>query len=249
MKKNFTDLGHGGNDSGAVGINNTKESNIVLEVGTKVDKYLEPCNIENKLSRNKDVTLSLSARSSASNKYNADTFVSIHCNAYKDPSGHGLEIVYMTSKGKELAKCILDELIKEGLYTKLRENKTGLKYQNVHVCRETNAVACLIEMGFITNSKDYNLIMNNKDKFAKCIAKGICKYNKVEFKESIHSNTSYTVKIDCDILNVRSGPGTNYDITTKVKRNEVYTIVEEKNGGGKLKSGVGWIKLSHTIKK
>ena len=31
---------------------------------------------------------------------------------------------------------------------------------------------------------------------------------------------------------------------TTVKRNEVYTIVGEENGWGKLKSGAGWISLS-----
>ena len=59
----------------------------------------------------------------------------------------------------------------------------------------------------------------------------------------------YLVKINTDVLNVRAGAGTTYKVTTQVKRNGVYTIVEEKNGWGKLKSGAGWINLSYTIKK
>lgn len=65
------------------------------------------------------------------------------------------------------------------------------------------------------------------------------------------TSTNYTVKITADVLNVRTGPGTNYDISDKepsVKRGEVYTIISEKNGWGKLKSGAGWIKLSYTNK-
>lgn len=58
----------------------------------------------------------------------------------------------------------------------------------------------------------------------------------------------YRVKINTVLLNVRSGAGTNYSINTTVKRGEVYTIVDEKNGWGKLKSGAGWIKLSYTFK-
>ena len=61
--------------------------------------------------------------------------------------------------------------------------------------------------------------------------------------------TPYVVKVTADVLNVRSGPGTNYGITTKVKKGEAYTIVEEKNGWGKLKSGAGWISLEYTVKK
>ena len=61
-------------------------------------------------------------------------------------------------------------------------------------------------------------------------------------------NSSYKVKITASVLNVRKGAGTNYSIATTVKKNEVYTIVEEKNGWGKLKSGAGWISLSYTSK-
>ena len=63
-----------------------------------------------------------------------------------------------------------------------------------------------------------------------------------------NKNTSYKVKITASVLNVRKGAGTNYSVATTVKKNEVYTIVEEKNGWGKLKSGAGWISLSYTTK-
>ena len=62
----------------------------------------------------------------------------------------------------------------------------------------------------------------------------------------------YTVKITASILNVRKGPGTKYGIATQVKRNEVYTIVDEEMNGitkwGKLKSGAGYISLAYTVK-
>lgn len=56
---------------------------------------------------------------------------------------------------------------------------------------------------------------------------------------------SYIVKITANVLNVRSGPGTNYKINRTVKAGEAYTIVEEQNGWGKLKSGAGWISLEY----
>ena len=63
-----------------------------------------------------------------------------------------------------------------------------------------------------------------------------------------NNTSSYRVKITASVLNVRKGAGTNYSIATTVKKNDVYTIVEEKNGWGKLKSGAGWISLSYTTK-
>lgn len=69
------------------------------------------------------------------------------------------------------------------------------------------------------------------------------------FKASLTTSatpTGYLVKITADSLNVRAGAGVGYRINTVVKKNEVYTIVGENNGWGKLKSGAGWIKLSYT---
>lgn len=58
----------------------------------------------------------------------------------------------------------------------------------------------------------------------------------------------YLVRVNTATLNVRNGAGTNYQVTTTVKNNGVYTIVDERNGWGKLKSGAGWVKLSYTVK-
>ena len=68
------------------------------------------------------------------------------------------------------------------------------------------------------------------------------------FKASLvtPATTGYVVRITADVLNVRKGPGTGYGIVTTVKEGQAYTIIAESNGWGKLKSGVGWIKLSYT---
>ena len=58
----------------------------------------------------------------------------------------------------------------------------------------------------------------------------------------------YTARVITETLNVRSGPGTNYPIVRTVGLGSVYTIVEEQNGFGRLKSGVGWISLKYIEK-
>lgn len=67
-----------------------------------------------------------------------------------------------------------------------------------------------------------------------------------------NSDENYKVRVTADELNVRKGPGTYYVIVETVKRNDVFTITEEKtNEGitwGRLKSGLGYISLSHTKK-
>ena len=59
---------------------------------------------------------------------------------------------------------------------------------------------------------------------------------------------AYTIRINCDALNIRSGPGTKYKVVGVIKDHGIYTIVQEENGWGKLKSGAGWISLKYTRK-
>lgn len=58
----------------------------------------------------------------------------------------------------------------------------------------------------------------------------------------------YLVRVAIDDLNIRKGPGTNYDRTGKYTGKGTFTIVEEQNGWGRLKSGAGWISLAYTSK-
>jgi uncharacterized protein YgiM (DUF1202 family) len=58
----------------------------------------------------------------------------------------------------------------------------------------------------------------------------------------------YKVKVTANVLNVRAGAGTNYKVVTTVKKNEIYTIVDQVNNWGKLKSGVGYICLDYTVR-
>lgn len=59
----------------------------------------------------------------------------------------------------------------------------------------------------------------------------------------------YRVVITANTLNVRSGAGMNFPVQMQVHKNEVYTIVDEINGWGKLKSGAGWIYLVRYTEK
>lgn len=58
----------------------------------------------------------------------------------------------------------------------------------------------------------------------------------------------YIVKITASELNIRSNAGMQYPIVGVIKDQGVYTITDENNGWGKLKSGAGWICLEYTKK-
>lgn len=67
----------------------------------------------------------------------------------------------------------------------------------------------------------------------------------------------YTVKVSVDDLNIRKGPGTNYDKTGRYTRKGIFTIVEEADGPGASKWGLlkayqkernGWISLDYAVR-
>jgi N-acetylmuramoyl-L-alanine amidase CwlA len=64
--------------------------------------------------------------------------------------------------------------------------------------------------------------------------------------------TPFLIKVDKvekgDVLNIRKEPNANAEITGKLAYNDpnTYTIIEVKNGWGRLKSGIGWINLHYT---
>ena len=60
------------------------------------------------------------------------------------------------------------------------------------------------------------------------------------------------VRINTTDLNIRKGPGTDFDIVGTVHKPEVYTVVAQSGGRGarvwgKLKSGAGWISMDYTL--
>ena len=89
------DPGHGGKDSGAVGHGGVLEKIIALKLSKEVKSILDKKGIDTILTRQDDTFLSLEERTAKANGLNADIFVSIHANAHKDSSVHGIETYYL----------------------------------------------------------------------------------------------------------------------------------------------------------
>lgn len=120
-----------------------------------------------------------------------------------------------------------------------------------NVFKQIYRVAQQYENGKYINQKGAFIILDNAKR---CCDKnkGTCVFNNNGKKIYPASLEHYKIVIDTDVLNVRSGPGINYEITTTVKKNEVYTIVAEvvvdNTIWGQLKSGAGYICLTYTSK-
>ena len=69
-------------------------------------------------------------------------------------------------------------------------------------------------------------------------------FRKAVDKKLNGSTLPYKVKITVDSLNIRKGPGTNYDKVGCIKDRGVYTIIDVKGNWGLLRSKAGWICLN-----
>lgn len=174
MIKIMLDAGHGGKDPGALG-NGLKEKDLTLRVVLKIGKKLEKTGYYLVgYTRKIDEYLSLMERANIANKFNADAFISVHINAAENITAQGYETFsYPTSsRGARLSKDIHSEIIEAGIYTKNR----GTKLANFAVLRETIMPAALLELAFITNKEDSQLLIDKEDEFVEAIVKGINKY-------------------------------------------------------------------------
>lgn len=188
----------------------------------------------------------LKTRCATSNEAKADLFISIHANAHGNGSewtdANGWEIYHYkgSTEGKKLAEAIRAESC-----TTLGLKDRGLKTADFYVIKYTHMPAVLIEHGFYTNREECEKLKGAtfRESCAEADAKGILKYLSISITE-----VPYCIRIKVDALNVRSGPGMHYPRNTVIKDKKLYTIVEEQNGWGRLKSGAGWISLKYTKK-
>lgn len=94
------DAGHGGEDSGAKGNNGTYEKDVVLEIANNLKKLLDKeAGMRGVLVRESDYYIPLRKRMDIARKHHADFFVSIHADAFPDPSARGSSVYVLSNKG------------------------------------------------------------------------------------------------------------------------------------------------------
>jgi N-acetylmuramoyl-L-alanine amidase len=159
------DAGHGGYDSGTIGYGGIKEKDINLDIALVTKYLLEKYdkNIHVILTRNKDVFVSLKKRTDIANYFNADLFISIHCdyNPNKNAKGVGIFLEknlksknYNVKMYKKSLKYAL--LLNKTLTGKLNLKSRGIQFENFHVLRNTlkKMPSLLLEVGFISNKEE-----------------------------------------------------------------------------------------------
>ena len=174
--KVFLNAGHAPNgnpDPGACGYG-LRECDVAKNVSDFVAGYLTAAGVEVVGNLQSD---SLCEVASASNRADAEVFISVHCNACNG-NANGTEVwhYYGSSEGKKLAQCIQNQIV-DALGTVDRGTKGAKPGVNgLYVLSNTDAVAVLVELAFIDHASDAELLRSQQDEFARAIARGVTDY-------------------------------------------------------------------------
>ena len=115
-----------------------------------------------------------------SNGFNADVFVSIHCNSVDNaPDAKGTETFYHvgSTEGPKLAQYIQDQLVQT-----MKTTDRGIKVDTDRyrsgfaVLRDTDAPAALVELAFISNLTEEYYMNTHIEEMAHAVARGITDY-------------------------------------------------------------------------
>jgi len=94
------DPGHGGEDPGALGPGGVQEKDVVLEVARRIARRInQKEGMRALLTRKGDYFVELRERMKIARKADADLFISIHADAFKDPRARGASVYALSRKG------------------------------------------------------------------------------------------------------------------------------------------------------
>ena len=171
-------------DSGACHPSGVREADVAWDVGERLEAYLQNAGCETYVMQSDN----LNGESTywdrqdavvcpAANDWGADVFVSIHCNACNGEAQGTETLMYAWGGASEtLAACIQNQIV-----SALGTIDRGLRERpRLSVLRNTDMPAVLVELGFIDNDEDLELLLNHSDEFAAAIARGITDYQQAQ---------------------------------------------------------------------
>jgi len=149
------DAGHGGNDMGATR-NGISEKEVVLNIAKQIQETGQSLeNYEVILTRDSDSYSQLKDRTDMINKLNPEMVISLHINSspHQESVKQGQEIYTQNS---EASKKLAEKISQEFNPSQIEGEK------NLHILRESKAPTVVVELGYINNTKDRELMTSEK---------------------------------------------------------------------------------------
>ncbi|MBC5648512.1 N-acetylmuramoyl-L-alanine amidase [Christensenella tenuis] len=167
--KIYINPGHGGSDSGAVGMGGRQEKDDALRYASAVAEKLEQAGHSVNLERDGDYLIPVKEIAERANAWGADLFIAFHRNS---GGGEGAECLIVSSASetsRRLAQAIQGGLVEIGFKNR------GVKVQdkNTYVLSHTKCPAATIEAGFMDSAADNALFDSKFNEIVNEIARGI----------------------------------------------------------------------------
>lgn len=171
------DAGHGGFDSGKVGVNQALEKDLNLQIANKVKMMLEKQGLKVIMTRKDENSLASSkvedmkTRVSIINQEKPSLAVSIHQNSYTQESIRGAQVFYFThSKEGEKSAEIMQEALLMADPENTRQAKSNDTY---YMLKKTNSPVIIVECGFLSNRAEADKLAS--DEYQNALTEAICK--------------------------------------------------------------------------
>jgi N-acetylmuramoyl-L-alanine amidase len=182
------DAGHGGNDPGKIGVDDSLEKEINLTIAKKVKRDLELQDVEVIMTRETDQGLydeatsnkkiqDMKNRCALINETDPDCVVSIHQNSYHEESASGAQVFYYgtSAEGKKLAGILQEKLISDVDPENHRQAKANESY---YLLKKTEAPIVIVECGFLSNWEEAKKLQDDsyQSRIAWAVTMGILAY-------------------------------------------------------------------------
>ncbi|KGK91058.1 N-acetylmuramoyl-L-alanine amidase [Desulfosporosinus sp. HMP52] len=181
------DAGHGGVDPGAVGISKVLEKDITLGVSKRLQVLVQQSGAKAVMVREDDRDLGtsqgllkrkredLAQRIQLAMDTQAEVYLSIHANSFPDPKLAGAQTFYHSDspEGKVLAQFIQQEL-----NSMTNSKRIAKGNQDIYVLKKAKQAAVTVELGFLSNLQEEQLLTNPEyqQKLAIAIFQGLSIY-------------------------------------------------------------------------
>ncbi|WP_317133538.1 N-acetylmuramoyl-L-alanine amidase family protein [Aquimarina algicola] len=163
QKRIIIDVGHGGKDAGAIGINNIQEKDVVLNIANTILKLNNELDkpLDIYLTRYSDTLISLSDRTKLAKALKPNLFVSLHCNHSDNPDARGIEVYASLKQTNHSKKSVyLGYQIEKEICKIIGYESRGIKFANFLVLKDTigYCASILLELGFLSNKDEGSYI-------------------------------------------------------------------------------------------
>jgi N-acetylmuramoyl-L-alanine amidase len=168
------DPGHGGSDTGALGLDGTKEADLCLSMALQLARALREAGATVLMTRDSDTHVGLEERYNFANQKGADLFISIHCNAMeRHNSMSGTETYYWSPQSLNLARAVHPEVVRA-----MGGRDGAIRRRTFAVIHHTTMPAILLEVGYIDSATDGAKLRDPafSEAFGNAVRQGLVQY-------------------------------------------------------------------------